>query len=320
MLENIKGELARRLENSSGQENLQKLYNNEVKIFFEALLAARDIDDIAIQVKLKFIESMFNEHHYLEALEVLEELLANRGMLTEEELVRVLEQKGVALRMGGRYEESERLFKEMLESEFTWAKRKAYINLGITYCYLTKHTGKKVLTEAQQFFLKAQDLLEPGDSEDRFQISFYMATIYFEKGRFGECLKALEIALNQAPTDQQRAMVFNELARVSIAESKLEIAGAYLDQAEHILTRRSHYHELALAWNLHIRGLWNKKKGEYTNAINCLELALNTFVERELFSEAAEVSYELYALNKFLENGDADEYLADYQYYSRMIS
>lgn len=320
MLEHLKGELEKRLELSSKDESLQKLYNDEVRILLEAIIAAQDIDDIAIQVKLNIAEEQFKLHRYQEVLVILDELLANQGLLNEKELLTVLERKGVALYMTGKYEEAEQIFTDMLNQERIWAKCKAHINLGITYCYLTKNSGRKLLGEALQHFTKAQELLDPEDREGWFQIHYNLSVIHFEKGRFAECVNNLETALTFADTDQQKAMAYNELARIYIAESKLSLAEQYLDQAERILIQRPNFHELALAWNIHIRGLWNKKKGEYTNAINCLELALSTFVERELFSEAAEVSYELYALNKFLESGDADEYLADYQYYSRMIS
>lgn len=320
MLEQIKGELEKRLELSSRDESLQKLYNDEVKILLEAIIAAQDIDDIAIQVKLNIAEEHFKVHRYQEVLVILDELLANQELLNEKERLTVLERKGVALTMTGKYEEAEQIFTEMLNAETVWARRKAHINLGVTYCYMTKNSGRKMLNEAMQHFAKAQELLEPADREDWFHIDYNLAVIHFEKGRFDECVNDLEMALTYADTDQQKAMVYNELARIYVVETKLDKAEQYLDKAEQILIKRPNFHELALAWNIHIRGLLNKKKGEYTNAINCLELALSTFVERELFSEAAEVSYELYALNKFLESGDADEYLADYQYYSRMIS
>lgn len=320
MLEQIKGELEKRLELSSREESLQKLYHGEVRILLEAIIAAQDIDDIAIQVKLNIMEEHFRMHRYQEVLMILEELLANQDLLSEKELLTVWERKGVALTMTGKYEEAEQIFTDMLNSEAIWARCKAHINLGITYCYLTKNSGRKLLREALQHFKEAQALLGPEDREDWFNIYYNLSMIHFEKGRFTDCISYLETALTYADTDQQRAMVYNELARIYVAQSKLEAAQHFLDLAERILIQRPNFHELALAWNIHIRGLWNKKKGEYTNAINCLELALSTFVERELFSEAAEVSYELYALNKFLESGDADEYLADYQYYSRMIS
>lgn len=320
MLEQLKVELAGVLESISGDEALQKLYSDEVHLLFEALSAARDTGDIAVQVNIKKVQQLFKEHRYQEALGALENLLLNQNLLSERDVLEALEQKGVALTMIGKYEEAERIFKDLMNSELVWAKRKAMVNLGITYCYIAKHTGKKLWNDAMQLFNKAQELLEPEDREDKFRILHHLAHIYFEKGNFVECEKFQEAALQLADTDQHKAMVFNELARVNIALNHLDAAMEYLDHAERILIKRSNFHELALAWNIHIRGLLYKRKGEYTNAINCLELALTTFVEKELYSEAAEVSYELYALNKFVESGDADEYLSDYQYYSRMIS
>ena len=320
MLGQLKNQLVEILAAGVGDESLQKIYNEDVQLLFQALISARNVEDIAVQVNIKRVQQLFKEHHYQEALITLEDLLINQNLLSPEERLNILSQKGIALTMIGKYEEAERIFKELMDSEVVWAKRRAMVNLGITYCYIAKHTGKKLWNDALQLFKTAQELLEPEDLEDKFKINYNLSTIYYEKSHFTECERLLQEALEMVDSDQYKAMVFNELARVSIALNKLEQALEYLDYAERILIKRSNFHELALAWNIHIRGLYYKKKGEYTNAINCLELALSTFVEKELYSEAAEVSYELYALNKFVESSDAEEYLSDYQYYSRMIS
>ncbi|MCK4258807.1 MAG: hypothetical protein KAX49_07500 [Halanaerobiales bacterium] len=320
MFKKLKEELSKRIKNSEEHENLQRLYGADIRILFESIIAAEDIDDIAVQVKMRLANECFKKYRYQKALELLDDLLVNRDILYEQTLLEILEKKGIALVRTGKYEEAESIFKDMIESDVEWAKCKGMINLGITYYYLTKYTSKKYLNEAFELFMEAQKLLTPKFGGDQFQIYYNLALIIFEKGRFSECLKYLNSALEWADTEQQKAMVYNEIAQIMIVEFKLDEAEKYLDKAEKIVIKRTNYHELTLAWNLYIRGLWYKKKGEYTNSINYLELAVSTFIEKELFSEAAEVSYELYALNNFLESGEAEEYLADYQYYSRLIS
>ncbi|AZR74401.1 hypothetical protein BBF96_14000 [Anoxybacter fermentans] len=320
MLEQLKKELKKRIKNGLEDETLKRLYTKEVKILFESIIDAKDIDDIAVQVKLKLVQKLFKEYRYQEAISLLEDLLANKNLLSKEDFLKVLEKKGIALSRSGRYEEAEEIFKELMESDINSFKCRGMINLGIIYIHLNKYSGKRLLNEAYQLLIEAQKLIEPDNWENRFQILYNLAIIFFEKGRFLESLKNLETALTLTDSEQHKAMVYNEMARVFITQSRIDLAKDYLDRAERILIKRPNYNELALAWNLHIRGLWHKKKGEFTNAINCFELALSTFVEKEFFSEAAEVSYELYVLNKFLESGEAEEYLDDYQYYSRLIS
>ncbi len=320
MFKKIKEELKKRIESSKENEALQRLYDDDVRILFESIIAARNFDDIAVQVKLKLANEFFKEHRYQKALQFLDDLLANRDLLSQESYLEVIEKKGIALIQTGRYEEAELIFKGMVESDIIWAKCKGMINLGITYYQLTRYASKKYLNDAYQLFIQAQELITPDYREEQFQVYYNLSLIIFEKGRFLECKEYLDQALKLADTEQQKAMVYNEISRISIVESNLEKAKEYLDMAENILIKRLNYHEITLAWNLYIRGLWYKKNGEFTNAVNYFELALSTFVEKELFSQAAEVSYELYVLNKFLESGNADEYLADYQYYSRLIS
>lgn len=320
MLKQVKEQLKKQIDKSTEQNTLKRLYDYQVNMFLEALLEARDVDDIAIQVKFKLVTDLFQNHNYSKALDHIEDLLANQELLTDVDLLRVLEKKGRAIMMLGKYEEAEEIFQQLIQSEDSWAKCRGMIHLGITYIYITRYTRKKLLNEAYQLLADAQQMIEAEDQENQFFIFYNMAAIHFEKGRFLEAIKYLEMTLNVAELPQQQAFVFNEIAKVLIAEFKTDEAEVYLDRAEHILTQRQHYHERALAWNLHIRGLWHKKNGQFSNAMNCFEMALMTFVEKELFSEAAEVSYELYVLNKFLENGEAEEYLADYEYYSRLIS
>lgn len=314
MLNQLQKELQTKLHQGLDNDNLQLLYNKQVKILLQSIVTARNIDDIAVQINLHFTKELFKEYRYSEALTRLEGLLANQDLLSEEELLEVLEKKAVALIHLGKYEQAEIICNRLIESDFPTMKCRGLANLGVTYFHLTKYS------QAHRLFLQALELVETQESEERFKIYYNLALISFEKGKFSEALSNLRESLALAETSQQKAKVYNEMARIFITESKLDLAKDYLDQAESILTKRPNYHELVLAWNLHIRGLWLKKKGEYTNAINCFELALNVFAERELFSEAAEVSYEMYVLNKFLESEDAEEYLADYQYYSRLIN
>lgn len=320
MLNQLKKELQTKLCQEQDNANLQLLYNEQVKILLQSIVNARNIDDIAVQINLHFTKELFKEYRYSEALTRLEGLLANQDLLSTEELLEILEKKSVALIHLGKYEEAEMICNRLIESDMRVMKCRGLANLGVTYFHLTKYSGKKLLKEALQLFWQALELAETQDSEEKFKIFYNLAIISFEKGRFAEALKNLKESLTLAESSQQKAKVYNEMARIFITESKLDLAKDYLDMAENILIKRPNYHELVLAWNLHIRGLWLKKKGEYTNAINCFELALNVFAERELFSEAAEVSYEMYVLNKFLESEDAEEYLADYQYYSRLIN
>lgn len=320
MLKQIKEQLKKRIENSTEQNTLKRLYDNQVNMFLEALLVAKDVDDIAIQLKFKLITDLFGDHNYAKALHHIEDLLANRELLVEEDLLRVLEYKGRAIMMLGKYEEAEEIFQQLIQSEYVSFKYRGMIHLGITYIYITRYTRKKLLNEAFQLLSDAQQMIEPEDQENQFNIFYSMAAIYFEKGRFQDVIQYLELALSVADLPQQQAFVFNEMGKVLLAESKTSEAEVYLDRAEAILTQEEYYHERGLAWNLHIRGLWYKKMGQFSNAMNYFEMALVTFVEKELFSDAAEVSYELYVINKFLENREAKEYLADYEYYSRLIS
>ena len=320
MLNQLKKELEAKLEERLDNDNLQLLYNNQVKMLLQSIVTARNIDDIAVQINLHFTKELFKEYRYSEALLSIEGLLANQDLLSEEELLEVLKKKAVALIQLGKYEQAEMICNRLIASDLPVIKCRGLSNLGVIYFHLTKYSHKRLLKEAHQLFLQALELVDAQETEERFKIFYNLALISYEKGKFLEALNNLRESLALAETSQQKAKVFNEMARIFITESKLDLAKDYLDKAESILTKRPNYHELVLAWNLHVRGLWLKKKGEYTNAINCFELALNVFAERELFSEAAEVSYEMYVLNKFLESEDADEYLADYQYYSRLIN
>ncbi len=320
MLKQFKAEVQKILQNAQENPKIKQLHNDQVQILFESIMDAQTIEDIAIQVNLRQVNEFFDQYRYSEALVLIEVLLENRDLLSDQELLEVLDKKGVALIYTGKYEQAERIFKYLIESDIRTYKCKGLANLGITYHHLTKYTNKKLLNDAFQLFLEAQKIVDLDNRKDQFKILYNLAIIFYEKGRFEEAFKNLEDSLNFADTSKHKAMVYNEMARIYIIESRLDLAKDYLDMSERILIKRPNYHELALAWNLHIRGLWLKKKGEYTNAINCFELAMNTFVERELFSEAAEVSYELYVLNKFLETEDADEFLADYQYYSRFFN
>lgn len=320
MLEKIKIQIEKKMTKSEEDKSMQKLYDKEVNLFLNAVLEADSIDQLAIKIKVKKIDDLLARSDFRQATPYIEDLLANKDLLLEKDFYKILVGRAIILINSGCYNEALELLSDLEKVDNRLYKCQAKLLTGVAYIYITRNTGKKHLDEAEELLIQAQDLLNPEEKKGNFQVLVNMALIYFERSKFDKALDYYKEALEWATCEKDKGEVYTDMARIFILKSKMEIAKDYLDMAERIFVKMSNYTEVMLAWNLYVRGLWYKKDGKFFNAINCLEMALTTFIEKEFFCEAADVSYQLYAINNFIDNDKAEEYLSDYKYYSQLIS
>lgn len=127
--------------------------------------------------------------------------------------------------------------------------------------------------------------------------------VYYDKHQYDLAIKAFNEALTLANDEYYTACTSNEIAKTYLKIGNFHMAKQYINKANQILIEYEEKDvEIELLRNLAIEGLYQRKIGNFEDAVNYFEMAATRLEDRELKIEAAETFHQLSLMLK--ERGD----------------
>lgn len=127
--------------------------------------------------------------------------------------------------------------------------------------------------------------------------------VYYDKHQYDLAIKAFNEALTLTDDEYYIACTSNEIAKTYLKIGNFHMAKQYINKANQILIDYEEKDvEIELLRNLAIEGLYQRKLGNFEDAVNYFEMAATKLEDRELKIEAAETFHQLSLMLK--ERGD----------------
>lgn len=269
---------------------------------------------LALQAKMEVAKVYYKNRKPKEAYQLYCELSEYDDIFSEDEYLRIQNNKGITLFRMGRFQEAADHFETIVTKDNPTAKRKAFNNMGVMYYCLHTFFEQDCLDRAIQSFEKAYSL----SSEDqlmRHRILRNTGMAFCEKKDYSTALRKLKESLLFTENKIELASTLNEMAKVYIGLHDYDQALQNLREAEKILLQKDYRDLEELSRNIFIHGLLAKKQGRIETAFSHFRTALQGFVEMEIYSEAVLVCRELYQMFKVSKPERASFFLDQYQFY-----
>lgn len=127
--------------------------------------------------------------------------------------------------------------------------------------------------------------------------------VYYDKHQYDLAIKAFNEALTLTDDEYYIACTSNEIAKTYLKIGNFHMAKQFINKANQILIDYEEQDvEIELLRNLAIEGLYQRKLGNFEDAVTYFEMAATKLEDRELKIEAAETFHQLSLMLK--ERGD----------------
>lgn len=294
----------------------KKDYLQAVISFSKAIAIGELMDDskLALRAKMKVAQVYYKNRKPKEAYKLYCELSEYDDIFSEEEYLRIQNNKGITLFRMGRFQEATDYFEIIVAKDNPTAKRKAFNNMGVMFYCLHTFFEQDCLDRAIQCFEKAYSL-SSDDQLMRHRILRNTGMAFYEKKDYSTSLRKLKESLLLTENKIELASTLNELAKVYIGLHDYDQALQNLREAEKILLQKDYRDLEELSRNIFIHGLLAQKQNRIESAFSHFRTALQGFVEMEIYSEAALVCRELYQMFKESKPERASFFLDQYQFY-----
>ncbi|AZR72841.1 hypothetical protein BBF96_05215 [Anoxybacter fermentans] len=293
-----------------------KDYFQAFLFFAKSLTIGEILNDpkLTVQAKLKIANVQFKSRNLREARNLYTELLEYTVVLSQKELLQIKNRLGITNMLMGRYQKASKIFEELAKNEDPVARRKAYNNMGVLYYYLDTFFDEECMDKAIQNFERAYDLCHD-DQLMKHKILRNLGMAFYEKKDYTTALRKFKESLILIEDKVELAHTLNEMAKVYIELHDYEEALKNLREAEKILLNKKYRNLEELSRNIFIHGLLSKKQGRIESAFTQFRTALQGFIEKEIYAEAALVCREIYEMFKDRNPERANFYLDQYKFY-----
>ena len=294
----------------------ERKYNQSLENIIRALQCAELIEDWSEVVYNKilighvYIHSLkdisYAREIYTEALEMIADL--NKKGITLKKDYLYLAKYGLArsLRKLGELELAIPMLEEIIAEETDLSRKINVINdLGLTYwCKANLTKNNSFLDLALITYDQAlKYCTEAGFLDDKAMILNNIGMVYYDKHQYDLAINSYEEALLLTTEEYYIACTSNEVAKTYIKLGNFPMAKKFINKANQILIDYDEaVAEIELLRNLAIEGLYQRKIGNFEDAVKFFEIAATKLEDRELKIEAAETFHQLSLMLK--EQGD----------------
>lgn len=304
--------------NQIGTSQLYKdrKYNESLENIIRALQCAELLEDWPGVVKNKilighvYVNSLMDINYamkiYTEALEMIDDL-SQKGVFLDKEYF-YMAKYGLArtLRKLGQLDQAVPVLEEIIAQEGSLPRKISALNdLGLTYWFKARLAKKDIfLDQALTTYKQALELCTEDDYlDDKAMILNNMGMVYYDKHLYDLAIKSYEEALLLTDEEYYIACISNEIAKTYLKLGNFPMAKKFINKANQILIDYDEsVAEVELLRNLAIEGLYQRKIGNFEDAVKYFEIAATKLEDKELKIEAAETFHQLSLMLK--ERGD----------------
>lgn len=178
-------------------------------------------------------------------------------------------------------------------------------DLGLAYWQKGSITKEKTyLDQAIVTYQKAIELAdEINASRQKAMVLNNRGMVYYEKNQFDDAIEAFNEALSLTNDEYYIACISNEIAKTYIKLGNFHKAKQFINKANKILIDYDEIlGEIELLRNIAIEALYQRKIGNFEDAVYYFDMAATKLEDQELKIEAAETFHQLSLMLK--ERGD----------------
>lgn len=300
-----------------GSESFENKEPFQAILYFARSLAIAELMEdqaLSINAKAEIANVQFKTKNLREAHQLYTDLLHNPEILSENDFINYKNRLGIVKMRMGHYQDAAAIFQEIAKHENPVAQRKALNNMGVLYYHLHTFFEEECMDKAIQCFKQAYDL--SGDDQlMKHKCLRNMGIGFYEKNDYTTALRKFKESILLSDDKVELATTLNELSKVYIELHDFDQAASNLREAEKILLSKNFRNLEELSRNIYVRGLLAKKMGRTETAFSHFQAALQGFVEKEIYAEAALVCKEIYEMFKKSNPERASYYLDQYQFY-----
>ncbi len=249
---------------------------------------------------------------YSDVLDLLENLQQRNIKLTRQYYYIAKIGLARALQELGKLDQVIPIIKEVIENIDDKRRIISALNdLGLIYWKKANFSQNEIfLDQALNAYGRALELCnstgevnEVSEHNDKAMVLNNMGIVYYDKHQYDLAIKSFEEALSLTVDEYYIACISNELAKTYIKLGNFHMAKKFINQANQILIDYDEtVSETELLRNLAIEGLYQRKIGNFEDAVNYFEIAAPKLEDVELKIEAAETFHQLSLMLK--EKGD----------------
>lgn len=294
----------------------ERRYNESLENIIRALQCAELIEDWSgvIQNKILighvYVNSLKDVSYarkiYTEVLEIIADLNKKGIILKRDYLFMAKYGLARSLRKLGELELAIPVLEEIIAQETDLSRRIDVINdLGLTYWYKAKHSKNSTFLDLAltTYDQALKHCTEAGFLDDKAMILNNIGMVYYDKHQYDLAINSYEEALLLTTEEYYIACTSNEIAKTYIKLGNFPMAKKFINKANQILIDYDEaVAEIELLRNLAIEGLYQRKIGNFEDAVKFFEIAATKLEDRELKIEAAETFHQLSLMLK--ERGD----------------
>ena len=292
----------------------ERNYEEALEHAFRAMECAKLLDDKENVIESRllighiYLNSMYNLEyaleHYIETMEMIE------LMDKEEENFYYLicsHALGRVYRILGRLNDAIPILEELIDKEADPDRKLSILNdLGLTYWRKgTTVQDKSILKEAIRIYDLALETCEQlGLMEYKAITLNNKGMVFYDLEKYDSAIVSFEKALELTDDSFYIACISNEIAKTYLKLGNFHMSKKFINKANKILIdyEDEQVSEIELLRNLAIEGLYQRKMGNFEDAVHYFEMAVNKIEDKELRIEAAETFHQLSLMLK--ERGD----------------
>lgn len=178
-------------------------------------------------------------------------------------------------------------------------------DLGLAYWQKASITKETLyLDQAVITYQKAIELADEIDApRQKAMVLNNKGMVYYEKNQYDDAIEAFYEALSITNDEYYIACISNEIAKTYLKLGNFHKAKKFINKANQILIDYDeNLGEIELLRNLAIEGLYQRKIGNFEDAVHYFDMAATKLEDQELKIEAAETFHQLSLMLK--ERGD----------------
>lgn len=238
------------------------------------------------------------------AVELYTEILGNldqyeeRGLMQKNKYYYVCKYAlARTLRKLGKLNQAITILEDVEKNVPDYRKRISVLNdLGLTYWEKASLTQNEIyLDEAIRVYSMAIELCKTlGLGNALAMVLNNKGMVYYDKHQYDSAIQAFNEALSLTDEEYYIACISNEIAKTYLKIGNFHMAKQFINKANQILIDYDEKAgEVELLRNLAIEGLYQRKIGNFEDAVNYFEMAAIKLEDRELKIEAAETFHQL---------------------------
>ncbi|AZR74324.1 hypothetical protein BBF96_13540 [Anoxybacter fermentans] len=304
--------------NAIGRKKLYKerKYEEALEYIIRAIQCAELLDDWdgIVQNRLLlghvYLNSMKDLNYaaeiYTKILKMFEEKQSEEVIEKSEEYFKCKYALARTLRKLGKLDQAISILED-IESKFhdNETRINVFNDLGLTYWRKASVTQNKIyLDEAIRIYDLAIELCnEEVLHKSKAMVLNNKGMAYYDQQQYDLAINTFNEALSLTNDEFYIACISNEIAKTYLKLGNFHMAKKFINKANQILLDYDEKAgEIELLRNLAIEGLYQRKIGNFEDAVNYFEMAATKLEDRELKIEAAETFHQLSLMLK--ERGD----------------